>query len=46
MSSLSHESECDDSVKCGSARGKATLLRSLLRKDRFLHTCETCIPGF
>ena len=33
MQSLSKESECDDAVKCGSARGKAAMLRSLLRKD-------------
>ena len=34
ISSISYESEYDDAVKCGSVRGKAVLLRSLLPKYR------------
>ena len=33
--------ECDDAIKCGSARGKAALLLSLRRKDRSFYTCMT-----
>ena len=43
MSSLSWESDCDDAAKCGSARGKVTMLRSLLSQISFvLYVRDIC----
>ena len=42
MSSLSDGSECDDAVKCGSARDGAALLRSLLYKYVFVYVRDRC----
>ena len=43
LESFSYASECDAAVKCGSARGKAALLRSVLRKVRYLYTRGTYV---